>query len=107
MSAAFQPLTFACLKCGNVVRLGRPKEFGRCACGDSYGDAGDGHYHRLGGSARGMKHRRPKGSVKALVTAAHNQKMSVPELAKVSGLNPHTIYNCAARLGLRLRRVKP
>lgn len=102
----FQPLTFACLKCGNVVRLGQPKQFGKCGCGDSFGDAGDGHYHRLGGYARGMRKRRPKGSVKALVVAAYDQKMSAPELAKMSGMNPYTIYNAAARLGLRLRRVK-
>jgi hypothetical protein len=50
--------------------------------------------------------RRKKGTVKALVIAAHDQKMSVPELARLAGLNPHTVYNCATRLGLRLRRVK-
>jgi transposase len=53
-----------------------------------------------------MKKRRPKGEVKALVIAAHDQKMSAPELAKISGISAWTIYNCAARLGLRLRRIK-
>ncbi len=50
--------------------------------------------------------RRTKGTVKAFVIAAHDQGMTVPELAKLSGISAWTIYNCAARLGLRLRRVK-
>jgi hypothetical protein len=50
--------------------------------------------------------RRKKGTVKALVIAAHDQKMSVPELAKISGISAWTIYSVATRLGLRLRRVK-
>jgi hypothetical protein len=50
--------------------------------------------------------RRKKGTVKALVIAAHDQKMSVPELARLAGLNPHTVYNCATRLGLKLKPAR-
>lgn len=53
-----------------------------------------------------MKKRRPKGEVKALVIAAHDQGMSAPELAKISGISAWTIYSVATRLGLRLRRIK-
>ena len=49
--------------------------------------------------------RRPKGSVKDVVLRAFDKKMTVPEAAKLTGLNPHTIYNAATRLGIRLPRV--
>ena len=50
--------------------------------------------------------RRKKGEVKAFVIAAHDQKMTVPELAKLSGISAWTIYNCATRLGIRLKPAR-
>ena len=48
---AFHGLSFKCAKCGDLIVLHRPREFGQCGCGASHGDAGDGHYYRLGGEA--------------------------------------------------------
>jgi hypothetical protein len=47
----FEGLSFKCAKCEDLIVLRRPREFGQCGCGASSGDAGDGHYYRLGGEA--------------------------------------------------------
>ena len=44
--------------------------------------------------------RRRQGSVKALVQEAHEQGMTIPQLAETSGINPHTLYSVRRRLGL-------
>jgi hypothetical protein len=53
-----------------------------------------------------MKKRRKKGEVKAFVIAAYDQKMTVPELVKLSGISRWTIYNCATRLGFKLKPAR-
>jgi transcriptional regulator of acetoin/glycerol metabolism len=53
-----------------------------------------------------MKTRRKKGSVKAMVIAAYDQKMTVPELVKLSGISRYTIYNAATRLGIKLKPAR-
>ena len=53
-----------------------------------------------------MKTRRKKGDVKALVIAAYDQKMTAPELSKLSGISTWTIYNCATRLGIKLKKAR-
>lgn len=49
--------------------------------------------------------RRPKGSIKDVVIRAYEKKMTVPEVASLTGINPHTLYNTATRLGIKLVRV--
>jgi hypothetical protein len=53
-----------------------------------------------------MRKRRPNGEVKALVIAAHDQKMTAPELAKISGISAWTIYSAATRLGIKLKSAR-
>jgi len=47
-----------------------------------------------------LRERRVKGSVKDLVLAAHEQGLSVPQLAETSGVSRHTLYATYRRLGL-------
>jgi transcriptional regulator of acetoin/glycerol metabolism len=57
-----------------------------------------------------LRERRLKGSVKDLVTAAHAQGMTVPQLAETSGVSRHTLYSVFKRLNLtpcRGRRGRP
>lgn len=49
--------------------------------------------------------RRKKGNIKDAVTKAHALGMSVPQLEAETGISKDTIYSCAKRLGIRLRRV--
>jgi hypothetical protein len=53
-----------------------------------------------------MKKRRKKGEVRALVIAAYDQKMTAPELAKLSGISAWTIYSVATRLGIKLKAAR-
>lgn len=80
-------LTFTCPDCGATATAGR-----RCACFPPLPQPG-----KAG--------RRPKGSVKDVVLAAFDKKMTVPEAARLTGLNPYTLYNAATRLGIKLVRV--
>jgi transcriptional regulator of acetoin/glycerol metabolism len=47
-----------------------------------------------------LRERRVKGSVKDLVLAAHEQGLTVPQLAETSGVSRHTLYATYRRLGL-------
>jgi transcriptional regulator of acetoin/glycerol metabolism len=47
-----------------------------------------------------LRERRPKGSIKDLVLAGHDQGMTVPQLAETSGVSRYTLYATYRRLGL-------
>lgn len=80
-------LTFTCPDCGGTTAAGK-----RCACFPPV-------------PAPRPSGRRPKGSVKDVVLRAKEKGMTVPETARLTGLNPYTLYNAASRLGIKLRRI--
>lgn len=81
-------LTFTCPDCGATATVGK-----RCAC-----------FPPL--PAVRPSGRRPKGSVKDAVQMGFDKKMTVPQLAKATGISAWTIYNAATRLGLKLRSAR-
>ena len=85
-------LTMACPDCGATYVVGR-----KCRCQPPAWSVPP---PRPSG-------RRPKGSIKDVVIRAFDKKMTVPEVAKLTGINPHTLYNTATRLGIKLPRVYP
>ena len=47
-----------------------------------------------------LRERRVKGTIKDLVMAAHEQGLTVPQLAETSGVSRYTLYATYRRLGL-------
>lgn len=47
-----------------------------------------------------LRERRPKGSIKDLVMAAHAQGLTVPQLEETSGVSRYTLYATYRRLGI-------
>jgi transcriptional regulator of acetoin/glycerol metabolism len=47
-----------------------------------------------------LRERRPKGTIKDLVLAGHDQGMTVPQLAETSGVSRYTLYATYRRLGI-------
>jgi hypothetical protein len=47
-----------------------------------------------------LRKRRPKGFIKDLVIAAHEQGMTVPQLAETSGVSRYTLYYAYRYLGI-------
>jgi hypothetical protein len=47
-----------------------------------------------------LRERRVKGTIKDLVLSAHEQGLSVPQLAETSGVSRYTLYATYRRLGI-------
>lgn len=77
-----------CPDCGTIYVVGK-----RCACFPPM-------------PAVRPSGRRPKGSVKDAVQMGFDKRMTVPQLAKATGLNPYTLYNAATRLGIKLKAAR-